>query len=186
MDPCFYLKNVLVNKPYSCEIGDYTYAIEGPEILYWGGDAKLTIGKYCSFAHGLTIFLGGNHRNDWITTYPFTSLTDVWPEGSGIDGSVIKPMHVTIGNDVWIGRSSTIMSGVTIGDGASIAAGSIITKDVEPYAIVGGNPAKFIKKRFDDETIQKLLNIQWWNWPDEKVQANVKKLCSPNVDSLLT
>jgi len=185
MSKHFFLKDTVWTAGFKYEIGDYSYAINGPEILYWGGDAKLTIGKYCSFAHGLTIFLGGNHRNDWITTYPFTGMLEVWPEATGIDGSTSKSIDVTIGNDVWAGRGVTIMSGVTIGDGASIAAGSIVTKNVEPYAIIGGNPAKFIKKRFDEETIQKLLQTKWWDWPDSKVRANVNKLCSSNVDSIL-
>lgn len=164
------------------EVGEYTYGL--PTILHWGEPTKLFIGKYCSIAKAVVIFLGGNHRTDWITTYPFSHLPG-WPEAEGIPGHPASKGNVTIGNDVWIGYNVNIMSGVTIGDGAVIGSGSIVTKYVEPYSIVAGNPAKLIKYRFTSEDIEKLLKIQWWNWEEEKVHLLVPYLLSDNLDNRL-
>jgi acetyltransferase-like isoleucine patch superfamily enzyme len=161
------------------EIDDYTYG--NPTVLSWGEGKKLKIGKFCSIAGGVVIFLGGNHRTDWVTTYPFAEFLGQWPESRGIEGHPASKGDVVIGNDVWIGSGATIMSGVKIADGAVIAARAVVTKDVEPYAIVAGNPARLIRKRFDDQTIRMLLEIKWWEWSREKIGANVRVLCSENV-----
>lgn len=179
----FYTKDNLRNLGNLVDIGKYTYG--SPRILHWGEDAKLKIGKFCSIAEGTNIFLGGNHRYDWITTYPFSALDGDWPESRGIVGHPATRGDVIIGNDVWIGFGATIMSGVKIGDGAVIGAMSIITRDVSPYSIMVGNPAKEIKKRFNDDVINKLLEIQWWNWPEEKIRKNIGILCSNNLDKLV-
>jgi len=121
-----------------------------------GEEEGLIIGKYCSIAANVTIMLGGNHRYDWITTYPFSVI---WPAYSYIKGHPKSKGFVVIGNDVWIGRNAMIMSGVHIGDGAVVGAGSIITKDVPPYAIVAGNPAKVVRYRFNEDQIERLLRI---------------------------
>jgi acetyltransferase-like isoleucine patch superfamily enzyme len=149
-----------------------------PTVHDWGEGAKLTIGKYCSIASGVHVFLGGNHRTDWITTYPFPD----W--GIQIQDKSTTKGDVVIGNDVWVGMGSVIMSGVTIGDGAVVAAFSVVTKDVPPYAIVAGNPAIIKKRRFSDEKVKKLLKIKWWDWPEEKVRQKMKILLSPNIDEL--
>lgn len=170
----FYTKDIFNNKKY--KIGGHTYG--KPEILFVNEEANLVIGKYCSIAAGVKIFLGGNHRVDWISTYPFNVLNENFSKAKGVTGHPATKGDVIIGNDVWIGRDVTIMSGITIGDGAVIAARSVVTKNINPYELWGGNPAKLIKKRFSDKEIKLLLKIQWWNWTDEEVNNNVDLLCS--------
>jgi virginiamycin A acetyltransferase len=152
-----------------------TYDVPNSKIFLWetipsaSEDATLIFGKYCSIASNCTFFLGGNHVYERTSTWLHD---DVKEKGITSNG------NITIGNDVWIGYGSTIMSGITVGDGAVIAANSNIVKDVEPYSIVGGNPAKQIKKRFSDEDIDLLLKIGWWNWPHEKIEENKELLFS--------
>lgn len=160
--------------------GDFSYGI--PRLMYWDDKTSLTIGKFCSIAEGVTIMLGGEHRTDWITTYPFNALVN---ELSEIKGHPATKGDIIIGNDVWIAGGAKIMSGVTIGDGAVIGANALVTKDIPPYAICGGVPAKVIRYRFDKRTIKKLLEIQWWNWPDEKIAAAAVYLQSSNVKGLI-
>lgn len=181
MDPKFYTKVILADKDY--DIGDHTYG--HPKVYDWDEGTKLTIGRYCSIADDVTILLGGNHRTDWVTTYPFSAIPEVWPEAKEITGHPQSKGGVVIGNDVWIGFGSTILSGVKIGDGAVIAAKSVVTKDVPPYSIVGGLPAKVIKYRFSDEKIEKLLKIKWWNWREKKIRKNIELFCSDRIDDLL-
>jgi acetyltransferase-like isoleucine patch superfamily enzyme len=173
--------NKFGNTTLGYEIGEYTYG--HPVVLY--PDGKLKIGKFCSIAWNVTIFLGGNHRVDWIATYPFPTPDGRWPKVQDKEHEYLGSKgDVTIGNDVWIGSDVTILSGVTIGDGAVIGTGSVVTADVEPYAIVAGNPAKLIKKRFTDEEIATLLDVRWWDWPIEKVRENVDVLCSGDIVGL--
>ena len=125
------------------------------------------------------------HRTDWVSTYAFGYLNlDTFNtfDGKGHPGS---KGDIIVGNDVWFGRDVTIMSGVTIGDGAVLAANSHIVKNVEPYSVIGGNPAKFLKLRFTPEQIEKLLEIQWWNWEDEKINEFAPLLCNPNIDAVI-
>ncbi len=168
---------------YGYEIGDFTYG--KPHALTWGENKKLFIGKYCSIAEGVKILLGGNHRADWVTTYPFSALLDTWPEATGIIGHPRSNGDVRIGNDVWLGLDSTILSGVTIGDGAIVGAHALVTRDVPPYAIVGGNPARIIKLRFPDATIERLLAVRWWDWPETHVRSVVPLLASGDVEPFL-
>lgn len=158
------------------DIGAWTYG--EPRICDWGEGTTLKIGKYCSIAEGVTIFLGGNHRTDWVTTFPFSKL---WSEASHIPGHPASNGNVVIGNDVWIGFQSLILSGVTIGDGAVIAARSVVTKNVPPYAIVGGSPAKVLHMRFSPDEIHWLLSIAWWNWPEEKIVNALPLLLNENI-----
>jgi len=174
----FFTKDFYINKKY--KIGDYTYG--NPQVIFENKNANLIIGKYCSISSGVTIFLGGNHRYDWVTTYPFNDLPNYYPEARNIIGHPATKGNVEIGNDVWIGRNVTILSGVKIMDGAVIAAESVVTKDVGPYEIWGGNPARFIKKRFSDELINQLVLIKWWNWEHSKVIKNVELLQSNNIE----
>ena len=181
-----YLKNIILPKKeyyffmadnpkfHKYEIGDYTY---GEPIIEDFG-SKLKIGKFCSIARGVTILLGGEHNVFWNSTYPFNEVFD---EAKEIKGHPATKGDTEIGNDVWIGTEAIILSGVTIGDGAVIAARSVVVKDVEPYTIVGGNPAKVIKKRFSAGQIDHLQSIQWWNWPIEKIKANAKVLMSAEI-----
>jgi acetyltransferase-like isoleucine patch superfamily enzyme len=163
--------------------GKYTYGV--PTILWPNKDAKLVVGNFCSIAGGVNIYLGGNHRTDWVTTYPFGHLhKKIFTNFNG-NGLPSTKGDVIIGNDVWIGANVTIMSGVTIGDGAVIANNSHVVKNVEPYSIVGGNPAKLIKYRFSQEQIEKLLQIKWWYWDDAKINKLTPKLCTNNIDDFI-
>ncbi|MGH3870127.1 MAG: CatB-related O-acetyltransferase [Pseudonocardiaceae bacterium] len=155
-----------------------------PRILRYKGDVEqVTIGSYCSIADEVEIFAGGNHRADWVSTFPFRILLDL--PGAFQDGCPESRGPVAIGNDVWIGRGATIMSGVTIGDGATVAARAVVAKDVRPYAIVAGNPAREIRRRFSDDIVERLLRVQWWTWSEEAIIAAVPLLCSPDVEAFL-
>jgi acetyltransferase-like isoleucine patch superfamily enzyme len=158
----------------------------GDPIIKWGGspDAQYVRGNFCSIAENFVVYLGGNHRTDWITTYPFGHINQDVFSYSGT-GHCSTNGNVIIGNDVWICVNVTIMSGVTVGDGAVIAANSHVVKDVEPYSITGGNPAKTIKYRFTSEQIQKLLKIKWWDWDNDKINENINLLCSSNIDNFI-
>ena len=174
--------------------GRYTYFGGGgvggnhtdkPIIRFPEPNSVLRIGSFCSIGPGLIVFLGGNHRTELVSTFPF---------GNTPGGDFFKKQNkeliksngdVSIGNDVWIAERVTIMSGITIGDGAVIAANSHVVKDVEPYSIVGGNPARHIKYRFSQEQIEKLLKIKWWDWDDEKIQENIPLLCNKYIDMFI-
>lgn len=164
------------------EIGAYTYAAS-PIRFMFSNASKIVIGKFCSIANNVTIFGGGEHNTDWITTFPFNVM------GWGVEPHQFAHPKtkggVIIGNDVWIGDSVTILSGVTVGDGAVIGACSLIAKDVEPYAIVVGNPAKVIKKRFSDDVIEKLLTIKWWDWNEEEIKKVIPLLMNNNVNNFI-
>lgn len=188
---CF-LKNVVKNPNIS--VGDYTYYDDFENVenfeknvkyLFDFVDDKLIIGKFCMIASDVKFIMNGaNHLTDALSTYPFAIFGKGWERA--MDGkSYPNKGDIKIGNDVWIGYNATIMAGVTIGDGAIIATNSTIVKDVEPYSIVGGNPAKEIKKRFDNSTIKKLLEIKWWNWDIEKITKNVQNLTDNNIENLI-
>jgi acetyltransferase-like isoleucine patch superfamily enzyme len=180
-----YTKDILKDyiEVYGYEIGSFTYG--SVNVLTWGEGRKLRIGKYCSIAGNLTVFLGGNHRYDWVTTYPFSAITDSWPEAAGITGHPQSNGDVNIGNDVWLGANCTILSGVTIGDGAVVAASSIVTKDVRPYSIVGGNPAKLIRNRFDEITTETLMKLRWWDFGEDKIRKLIPYLLSSNIKDFI-
>ncbi|MEO0987992.1 MAG: CatB-related O-acetyltransferase [Cyanobacteria bacterium J06639_14] len=185
-----YLKNILTNP--NIIVGDYTYYddFENPEnfernVLYhfdFIGD-KLIIGKFCSIASDVKFIMnGGNHRTDWFTNYPFPVFGHGWE--SAMPGEWPYKGDTVIGNDVWIGYGATLMPGVQVGDGAIIASQAIVTKSVESYAVVGGNPAKEIRKRFDPVTIDALLAIQWWDWDIQKITRNLKAICGSDIEAL--
>ena len=157
-----------------------------PNFKQWpgGSNASYTCGNFCSIAGNVTVYLGGNHRTDWVTTYPFGHIhTNVF--STRMPGHPATRGDVIVGNDVWIADNVTIMSGVRIGDGAVIACNSHVVRDVPPYSIVGGNPAKLIKYRFTRKQIEQLLTIQWWNWSVQKIDENVHLLCNNNIDEFL-
>jgi virginiamycin A acetyltransferase len=187
---CF-LKNVIKNP--NIIVGDYTYYddfenVENFEknvkyLFDFVGD-KLIIGKFCMIASDVKFIMNGaNHLTGALTTYPFAIFGNGW-ENAMDNKNYPKKGDINIGNDVWIGYNATIMAGVTIGDGAIIATNSTVIKDVEPYSIVGGNPAKEIKKRFSEETISKLLELKWWNWDIEKITKNIQNLTDNEIDKL--
>ncbi|MFY7697299.1 MAG: CatB-related O-acetyltransferase [Legionella sp.] len=173
-----FLKNIIKNP--NIVVGDYTYYDDPIDVhnfeknvLYhfdFIGD-KLIIGNFCQIAtHVKFVMNGGSHHLDGFSSFPFIIFQSYWPEVPFIEN---RKKDTVIGNDVWIGYDATIMPGVTIGDGAIIGTRALVTKDVAPYEIVGGNPAQVIRKRFDEETIDFLLKLQWWNWPIEQIQAHV-------------
>ena len=164
--------------------GKYTY-YGNIDIKYKNDNAKLIVGKFCSIAENLKVYLGGNHRTDWVTTYPFGHISqNIFNTFDG-QGHPSTKGDVIIGNDVWISANVTIMSGVKIGDGAIIANNSHVVKDVEPYTVVGGNPAKLIKSRFTQQQIEKLLEIKWWDWDETKINRSLHLLCNDNIDEFI-
>ncbi|MFM9975809.1 MAG: CatB-related O-acetyltransferase [Beijerinckiaceae bacterium] len=168
---------------YGFDIGEFTYGL--PSVRFPGCGARLSIGRYGSIADKVEIMLGGNHDAGLISTYPFGALPDLWPEARDHPYRSITNGDVVIGHDVWIGTGAIIMSGVTIGHGAVLAARAVITKDVDAYAIVGGNPAKTIRYRFDPTTISKLLASRWWDLPRETILPLVPLLQSNDIDGFL-
>ena len=157
--------------------GSGSYMVNGRfECGVWEG--HVLVGRYCALGHRLTFELGLNHDYRQVTTYPFEDLAD-GKEPQINHYNHVNRKQIIIGNDVWIGCDVTILGGVRIGNGAVIGAGAIVAKDVPPYAVVVGNPARVIKYRFDEETIRALQEIKWWNWPEEKIKANLPLLKDP-------
>lgn len=164
-------------------IGDYTYG--NPCLLFENQSTQLKVGKFCSIANGVTIFLGGNHRTDWITTYPFNDIPNFFEEVKHIKGHPATKGNVEIGNDVWIGYGVILLSGVKIADGAIVAAGSVVSKNIGAYEVWGGNPAQMIKKRFSESEIQELLKIRWWDWTINEIIDNAESLCSTEITKFI-
>ena len=148
-----------------------------------GQAGHVYVGKYCSLADNIkAIMLGHNPKN--ISTYPFNRM-DGYPEAKASRGHPIAYGRIHIENDVWIGHSVTLIGGIIIADGAVIASDAVVTKNIDPYTIVGGNPAKEIGKRFDSDIIDELLNIRWWDWEPEKIKENSGLLCSEKIDEFI-
>ena len=188
---CF-LKNV-VTAP-NIQVGDYTYyddaddptGFEKNNVLFnWPefGD-RLVIGKFCSIASGATFIMGpANHRTSSVSTYPFAVFGGAWTECLPAHlAQLPRKGDIVVGNDVWLGRKCVILPGVTIGDGAIVAAYSVVTRDVAPYTVVSGNPARFRKKRFDDELIALLEEARWWDFPPEVLTRRLPLLCDPDLE----
>ena len=164
-------------------IGRHTYGT--PRIVRYRGDAgEVRIGSFCSIAEHVEIYLGGNHRSDWVSTFPFRSRLGL--PGAYLDGHPASRGAVVIGNDVWIGRGATILSGVNVGDGAVIGARSVVTGDVRPYGVAAGNPAREIRRRFSDDEVERLLAVAWWDWPDERIVECVDLLSSARIEEFLS
>jgi acetyltransferase-like isoleucine patch superfamily enzyme len=164
-------------------IGRHT--IQTPEIKLFIGDddTKLRIGSYSSISTESLMILGGEHHPEWVTTFGIRSGFGM--PGAYEDGHPGTRGDIVIGSDVWLCPGTIVRSGVTIGDGAVVGAGSVVTRNVRPYAIVAGNPAVEVRRRFSDEQIDALLAIKWWDWPDDRVKEWVHLLCSPNIDDFI-
>ena len=149
------------------------------------GADRLVVGAFCSIGSGAAFIMAGNqgHRNDWISTFPFAFVPDA-PEFAGAANGFMAAGDTVIGNDVWIGSEAIVMPGVTVGDGAVIGTRALVTKDVEPYAIVGGNPARTIRKRFPDEEIALLMEMRWWDWSREMLSDAMPLLTAGDVRGL--
>lgn len=166
-------------------VGAHTYGDGHIRLRTWGTATKLRIGSFCSIADDVTVFLGGNHHIDWISTYPLAADATAGGLHGERSGQPSTRGDVVIGNDVWIGSGVSIMSGVRIGDGAVIAARSHVVKDVAPYELVGGNPARHIRFRFEASVIEELLTLSWWNWPEEAIAEAADLLSSAPTDQSL-
>lgn len=162
-------------------IGRFTYG--GAGFKLWSAGERVLVGAFCSFAEGVLIFGGGEHRVDWVTTHPLRIAFN--SPGAGEDGHPHSKGTTKIGNDVWMGHGALILSGVTVGDGACVGAGAVVSKDVPPYSIVAGNPAKVVRLRFSERQIEQLLQIAWWNWPIEKIQRFESLLCDSDIDAFI-
>jgi virginiamycin A acetyltransferase len=188
---CF-IKNTVKNP--AIIIGDYTY-YDDPEnaedfernVLYhfpFIGD-RLVIGKFCAIARGVRFIMNGaNHKLTGLSTYPFGIFGQGWEAARPKPGEIASRGDTVIGHDVWLGYEALIMPGVKIGNGAIVAARSVVTHDVPAYGVVGGNPAKLIKKRFDEDTIVALQTLAWWNWPVEKITAAIPAITGADIEAL--
>jgi acetyltransferase-like isoleucine patch superfamily enzyme len=163
---------------YSIGVGSYGL----PIVHDWKEGASLSIGAYTSIAEQVEIFLGGHHRTEWVTTYPFPAMID---EAAGVSGYAFSRGDVVIGNDVWLCTGAVILSGVTVGDGAVVAAGAVVSRDVAPYSVVAGNPARHIRWRFSESVREELLDARWWQWPEDEVRRISTLLCSERIDAFL-
>jgi len=191
-----YLKNVITDP--NITVGDYTMyndfvsdpkLFEKDNVLYHYpvNHDRLIIGRFCSIACGAKfLFTSANHTMKSLSTYPFPIFFEEWGlEIKNVASAWDNKGDIVVGNDVWIGYEAVILSGVHIGDGAIIGARAVVTKDVPPYTVVGGIPAKEIKKRFDEETIKKLKQLEWWNWPVEKIRQFLPQIMNGEIDKLI-
>jgi len=186
-----FLKN-LVQSPFTF-IGQYTYydspsdptGFERNNVLYHYGPERLTIGRFCAIAHGTTFMMNAsNHRLDGLSTYPFPIFGSGWYDSMELFADRPTKGDTEVGHDVWFGRKSVVLPGVTIGSGAIIGAHSVVTSDVEPYSIVAGNPAQKIRSRFPKAVISRLLALEWWNLPIEEITRAVPTLIAGGLDEL--
>ena len=190
-----YLKNV-ISRP-NIEVGDFTMYndfvndpkdFERNNVLYQYpiNNDRLIIGKYCSIACGAKfLFNSANHTMTSLSTYPFPLFFEEWGlEKKNVTNAWDNKGDIVVGSDVWIGYEAVILAGVTIGDGAIIGTRAVVTKDVPPYTIVGGIPAKPIRKRFDDEMISHLLALKWWDWAEERIAQNINLIQSGNIEEI--
>lgn len=190
-----YLKNIVTNP--NITVGDFTFyndfddprEFEKKNVLYQYpiNHDRLIIGKFCSIAHGAKfIFNSANHTSKSLSTYPFPIFRDEWDNEMNVVEAWDNKGDIVVGNDVWIGYEAVIMSGVHIGDGAIVGTRAVVTKDVPPYAVVGGVPARIIKYRFDEGTIEKLLRLKWWDWDANRISANLAAIRSGEIEKVQT
>jgi acetyltransferase-like isoleucine patch superfamily enzyme len=152
-------------------------------VKYQGDTGRVIIGNFASVAPDADFYVGGLHRTEWVSQYGLRVMLDL--PGAHEDGFTHGRGDIVVGSDTWVTNGCTIMSGVTIGDGAVVGTKAVVARDVRPYAIVVGNPAREIRRRFSDEQIEALLRIRWWDWPTDKVKQHAELICSPDVDAFI-
>lgn len=166
--------------------GRFTYGLENLKIYCWDNKSQLEIGKFCSIGPDVKIFLGGNHHTDWISTFPFGHAPGSEVFGKPIQDHPTSRGDIIIGNDVWIGGGAVLMSGINLGDGAVVGAQAMVTRNIQPYTIVAGNPAKQVSQRFSDDEIIFLQDIKWWDQPDNVISLIREYLCDkPTPENIL-
>ncbi|MFC6092929.1 CatB-related O-acetyltransferase [Saccharothrix lopnurensis] len=190
LHPLAHTDRVVLLKPLvtapTVEVGEYTYyddpehatEFETRNVLYGYGPEKLVIGKFCALASGTRfIMAGANHLDTGVSTFPFTIFGGAWQEHTAdLFADMGTRGDTVVGNDVWFGYDCLVMPGVTIGDGAIIAAGAVVVSDVPPYSVVGGNPGRVLKRRFPDEDVARLLRARWWDWPVELITEHARTI----------
>lgn len=163
-------------------MGPHSYG--SPRVrVYAGSTARVHVGAFCSIGSDVEFLTGGYHHPEWVSTYPFRIRLGL--SGAFEDGQPATRGDIVVGNDVWIARGARILSGVTIGDGAVVGAYAVVADDVRPYAVVVGNPAREVRRRFDDARVEALISSRWWDWPLERIVTLVPLLSSPDVDAFL-
>lgn len=189
-----FIKNV-ITRP-NIQVGDYTYyddvcgaeAFESHVTHHYPflGD-KLIIGKFCAIGKGIEFIMNGaNHRMASVTTYPFNLMGGGWEAFTPSLEQLPFKGDTVVGNDVWFGQNVTVLPGIHIGDGAIIGANSVVAKDIPPYTIAAGNPCRVLRQRFDPELTRYLLELKWWDWPADKIFANMEALCSGDLSKIRT
>ncbi|WP_203711735.1 CatB-related O-acetyltransferase [Asanoa siamensis] len=191
--PRVVLLKPLVTSPL-IEVGDFSYyddpddptAFETRNVLYHYGPERLVIGKFCALGEGVRFIMNGaNHRMDGPSTFPFPIMGGSWAAHLDLVTGLPGRGDTVVGNDVWFGYRTTVMPGVRVGDGAIVASGSVVVDDVPAYGIVGGNPARLIRRRFSDEDVARLLALAWWDWPTPHITAHLRTIMSGTVDDLV-
>ncbi|MFB7474716.1 CatB-related O-acetyltransferase [Kitasatospora sp. NPDC056184] len=190
--PRVVLLRPLVTSPL-IEVGEFTYyddpddptAFETRNVLYHYGPERLVIGRYCALGTGVRFIMNGaNHRTDGPSTFPFPIMGGAWAAHFDLLTDLPNRGDTVVGHDVWLGNGVTVMPGVHIGHGAVVATGSVVTADIPPYAIAGGNPARVIRHRYSEEDVTRLLAAAWWDWPTEHITAHVRTIMSGTVEEL--
>ncbi|MFB8238411.1 CatB-related O-acetyltransferase [Kitasatospora purpeofusca] len=190
--PRVVLLRPLVTSPL-IEVGEFTYyddpddptAFETRNVLYHYGPERLVIGKYCALGTGVRFIMNGaNHRTDGPSTFPFPIMGGSWAAHFDLLADLPNRGDTVVGSDVWFGNGVTVMPGVRIGHGAIVATGSVVTADVPDYAVVGGNPARVIRRRYEEDDVARLVAVAWWDWPAEHITAHVRTIMSGTVEEL--
>lgn len=190
--PRVVLLKPLITSPL-IEVGEFSYyddpddstAFETRNVLYHYGPEKLIIGKFCALGTGVRFIMNGaNHRMDGPSTFPFPTMGGSWAQHADLITDLPNRGDTVIGHDVWFGNGATVLPGVRIGHGAIIGAGAVVTGDVPDYGIVGGNPARLIRKRFGDNEIDRLLAVAWWDWPLDRLTAHIRTIMAGDIDGL--
>jgi virginiamycin A acetyltransferase len=191
-DPQVVFLQALVQSPLT-SVGEYTYyadpvdptGFERNNVLFHYGPDRLVIGRYCALARGVRFIMGAaNHRREGVSTFPFPMFGGDWLAHMDLFAAREFPGDTVIGNDVWLGYESVVLPGVRVGDGAIVAAKSVVAADVPPYAVVGGNPARVLRQRFAPGEVERLLRVAWWDWPADLVSKHVRTIMSGSVDEL--